>query len=151
MGGNFCEAHVLNVSLRIHADHGLLADRALQAQKRSPGARVLLRECAARHPHRLIHRKVTPVILEHPQFGFLDLGVGGVQIDQVHRAIIDCLKGEAVLHAIDPLRRQMQLIGGHHPLKAVLPIHEFVAECGANAGFDLGQIADGVKVVLLGE
>ena len=99
-------------------------------------AGLLLGKGAARHPHRLIHRKVAPIILEHPQFGFLDLGVGGIQIDQVYRAIIDRLKSEAVLHAIDPLRRQMQPIRGHHPLKTILAIHEFIAECGTNAPFE---------------
>ena len=105
LGGNFGEAHMLNVGLRVHVDHGRRTDRPLQFYKRSPGARVLFGKGAARHPHRLIHGKVAPIILEHPQFGFLDLGVGGIQIDQVHRAIVDRLESEAVLHAIDPLRR----------------------------------------------
>ena len=142
--GNFCEAQVLNVGLRVHVDHGLRADRILQREQRLPFARMPLGKGFACHPNRLVHRKISAIVLEHPQAGFLDLRIGGIQVDQVHCAVIDRLIGEAVLHAVYVLRREMQMITCGHPLKAVLAIHEFVAECGTDTGLDARQIADGM-------
>src|SRR5450755_4402711 len=53
--GNFAEADFLNIGLRIHIEHGLFTDLALETLERLPLLRMLVHESLPRHPYRLIH------------------------------------------------------------------------------------------------
>ncbi len=149
--GDLRIALLLYVRLAVHVDHRVRADRPFQLLERLPFARMRIDEGFSCHPHGLVHRKESAIVGEHPQLGFLDLGVGGIHVDQVHRSVIDRLKAQGVLHAVDLLRIQVQVIVLRHPREAILAIHELVAESGLDVVLNPRQIADGVQIVLLGE
>src|SRR5258708_876828 len=127
--GYFGKIDLLNVGLRIHVEHGLFADLALEPAERLPFARMLLHEGFSRHPDRLIHRKIIVIVLEQSQTELLYFRIGRIHVDQIDGILIDRLEAQGMLHAIDLLRIECEMIVVDQPRVPVLSIHELVAEC----------------------
>src|SRR5260370_40399195 len=138
--GYFGKIDLLNVGLRIHVEHGLFADLALEPAERLPFARMLLHEGFSRHPDRLIHRKIIVIVLEQSQTELLYFRICRIHVDQIDGILIDRLKAQAMLHAIDLLRIEPEMISVDQSRSSVFPVHELVAEGGPDCGSYGNQI-----------
>ena len=91
--------------MRRIAASSMLPSRCLQ---RVPGLRQALRQIRAVEQHRVVARKILPIVGEHGQAVLVDLGVGRVDVDRIDLALGDGFVGEAVIEAAR--RRERQLV-----------------------------------------
>src|SRR6267378_132410 len=91
--GGFGEALPFQLRRRVHADHAPLVDPAFERLERAPGFGKALRYLEPVEEHRLVARKVFPVVLQHAQGVALDLRVGGIDVHDVYPAGGDRLVG----------------------------------------------------------
>ncbi len=92
-GGRFREATAFDLGRGVHADHTPLVDPAFERLERVPGFGKALRYLEPVEEHRLVARKVFPVVLQHAQGVALDLRVGGIDVHDVYPAGGDRLVG----------------------------------------------------------
>src|SRR5438477_7804418 len=93
----FGEALSFQLRRRVHADHAPLVDPPLELLKRAPGFGKAHRQLEPVKEHRLVARKIFPVVLEHAKFVALDLGVGGIDVHDIDLAGGDRFVSEAVI------------------------------------------------------
>ena len=103
------KAFALELGGRVHADHLVPVDAALQLFQCRERNGKAARHVGAVQQHRVIARKELPLVLEHAQLVALDLRVGGVDIHDVDAPRRHRLIGEAVIEA--GRRRLRQAIG----------------------------------------
>src|SRR5882762_949417 len=89
----FAEALPFQLRRGVHADHSTLVDPAFERLERVPGFGKALRYLEPVEEHRLVARKVFPVVLQHAQGVALDLRVGGIDVHDVYPAGGDRLVG----------------------------------------------------------
>src|SRR5262249_5817305 len=86
---NRCEILAVELGRGVHAPHRGLSDRARELLQRAEGARQARRQVGAIKQHRVVARKVAAIVGKHRESVLVDLGVGGIDVDEVDLMLAD--------------------------------------------------------------
>src|ERR1700733_11716936 len=106
---------------------------------------MLLQRLLAGYPHRLIRRKIMPVVFQHEQTQSRNQTVSGVAAGQVNLMIFQSPCQQAQIHNAR-LFREVQPVSCNQTAVSVRPFHKLITESGAPVGSERSRLRQSFDV-----
>ncbi|KWT72685.1 hypothetical protein APY03_5998 [Variovorax sp. WDL1] len=140
------EGDALQLGTRVHRDHGALVDAAFEFLQRGPGGRPARGDVEPVQHHCVVAREVAAVVGQHAQAEVVDLGVGGVDVDDVDLLRRDRVVSQAMVQPGGLLR---EAVARGQALPAIGAADEFVGQAQPQIGM-ARQVAEGANAEPIG-